>query len=105
MSAPFASPTRASTVLTIYVRTTLLPGYRQDHKAGPATTGEAMAANVSRRELSGFDEPALWRANLGTAFSDLVPAPLDLEVAPQRTLRNLSAARRMVTRPLSGQRG
>ena len=48
-----------------------------------------MAANESRRELSGFDEPALWRANLGTAFSDLVPAPLDREVAPQGTLRGL----------------
>jgi AraC-like DNA-binding protein len=48
-----------------------------------------MAANESRRELSGFDEPALWRANLGTAFSDLVPAPLDREVAPEGTLRGL----------------
>lgn len=48
-----------------------------------------MAAHESRRELSGFDEPALWRANLGTAFSDLVPAPLDREVAPQGTLRGL----------------
>ena len=39
--------------------------------------------------VRGFDEPALWRANLGTAFCDLVPAPLDREVAPEGTLRGL----------------
>ena len=40
-------------------------------------------------EVSGFDEPGLWRANLGTAFCDLVPAPLDREVPPEGTLRGL----------------
>jgi AraC-like DNA-binding protein len=34
-----------------------------------------------------FDEPERWRAHLGAAFSDLVPGPLDRELAPAGTLR------------------
>ena len=49
-----------------------------------------MATAGSTREISGFDEPGLWRANLGTAFSDLVPDPLDREIQPEGTLRGLA---------------
>jgi AraC-like DNA-binding protein len=38
---------------------------------------------------NGFDEPGLWRVNLGTAFSDLVPGPLDPEIPPEGMLRGL----------------
>jgi AraC-like DNA-binding protein len=48
-----------------------------------------MAADECTREPGGFDEPALWRANLGAVFRDLVPLPLDREVAPEGTLRGL----------------
>ncbi len=48
-----------------------------------------MAADESTYEAGGFDEPALWRANLGTAFSDLIPVPLDREGPPKGTLRGL----------------
>lgn len=48
-----------------------------------------MAADEHMCEISGFDTPALWRANLGTAFSDLVPAPLNREIVPEGALRGL----------------
>ena len=48
-----------------------------------------MATEETARQVSGFDEPALWRANLGTAFRDLVPAPLEREAPPEGTLRGL----------------
>jgi AraC-like DNA-binding protein len=67
---------RVMAVLTIYVR--------------PATTGEDVATAGSTQEISGFDEPGLWRANLGTAFSDLVPDPLDREIPPEGTLHGLA---------------
>jgi AraC-like DNA-binding protein len=48
-----------------------------------------MAAEQSAGEAGGFDEPALWRANLGSAFSDLVPVPLDRANPPVGTLRGI----------------
>jgi AraC-like DNA-binding protein len=34
-----------------------------------------------------FDEPELWRVNLGAAFSDLIPGPLDHGIPPEGALR------------------
>lgn len=49
-----------------------------------------MAADESIHAASGFEEPARWRHSLGTAFADLVPAPLEADRAPAGALRGLS---------------
>ncbi|HEY6493630.1 MAG TPA: helix-turn-helix domain-containing protein [Trebonia sp.] len=46
-----------------------------------------MATALSAAEITPFDEPELWRVSLGTAFSDLVPGPLDHEPPPEGALR------------------
>jgi AraC-like DNA-binding protein len=48
-----------------------------------------MTAGERALQVSRFDEPALWRANLGTAFADLRPDPLDREIPPAGMLRGL----------------
>jgi AraC-like DNA-binding protein len=48
-----------------------------------------MAAEQGTRQVGRFEEPARWRATLGTAFADLIPDPLDREIAPQGTLSGL----------------
>jgi AraC-like DNA-binding protein len=45
-----------------------------------------MATARSATGTTVFDEPDLWRVNLGAAFSDLVPGPLDGEPSPSGTL-------------------
>lgn len=42
------------------------------------------------RELNTYDEPEVWRVNLGAAFSDLVPEPLEPAAAPEGTLRGIA---------------
>src|ERR1700722_7419640 len=86
MRLTLAEPT--ASVLTIHVRAGLTIC------ASPASTGEAVAAAESTRtepgrEGSGFEEPDRWRHSLGTAFSDLIPAPLDRDDPPEGRLRGL----------------
>ncbi len=45
------------------------------------------AAGGALATTRAFDEPERWRVQLGAAFSDLVPAPLDREPPPAGTLR------------------
>jgi AraC-like DNA-binding protein len=45
-----------------------------------------MATAPSASETTPFDEPELWRVNLGTAFSDLVPGTLDHQPPPEGAL-------------------
>lgn len=49
-----------------------------------------MDSEAGTREPRSYDEPELWRVNLGAAFSDLVPEPLDRATAPEGTLRGVA---------------
>jgi AraC-like DNA-binding protein len=42
---------------------------------------------MTAEQITAFDEPELWRVNLGVAFSDLIPGRLDHEIPPQGTMR------------------
>src|SRR6202034_4594331 len=60
--------------------------HRSHRGAGSRGTGVAMATAPSALEPTPFDEPELWRVNLGTAFSDLVPGTLDHQPPPEGAL-------------------
>ncbi|MGD0553620.1 MAG: helix-turn-helix domain-containing protein [Streptosporangiaceae bacterium] len=44
-----------------------------------------MDRELNTLQAQAYDEPELWRVNLGAAFSDLVPKPLEPAAAPEGT--------------------
>src|ERR1700743_547815 len=81
----------------LFATVRLPDGGEQDHAGAEA----AMATARSATGTTVFDEPDLWRVNLGAAFSDLVPGPLDGEPSPSGTLCGGRLARAGVF-PVSG---
>jgi AraC-like DNA-binding protein len=58
-----------------------------DHCLFTTAREEAMGTARYAPGPAAFDEPELWRVNLGSAFCDLVPGPLDRGRPPAGTLR------------------